>query len=63
MQCPTCHKPCRYANDEDRRKLSPFCSDRCKRVDLGAWFGEAYRVAAQTPPDHDRNEDDNGEVE
>lgn len=25
----------------------PFCSARCRRVDLGRWFGEEYRVAAR----------------
>jgi endogenous inhibitor of DNA gyrase (YacG/DUF329 family) len=24
----------------------PFCSERCRRIDLGRWLGEAYRVPA-----------------
>ena len=23
----------------------PFCSDRCKLVDLGKWFGEEYKIS------------------
>lgn len=34
----------------------PFCSERCKLVDLGAWFGERYRVAAEAPQDFDKGE-------
>lgn len=26
----------------------PFCSERCKLVDLGQWLGEAYRIQGQT---------------
>ena len=29
----------------------PFCSARCKQVDLGRWFGETYRVASHEEPD------------
>lgn len=31
----------------------PFCSERCKVIDLGAWASERYRVAAVEPPDDD----------
>jgi uncharacterized protein len=27
-------------------KFRPFCSERCKTLDLGAWASEAYRVPA-----------------
>ena len=38
-QCRSCGKPV------DRSDPSyPFCSDRCRLVDLGAWFNESYRV-------------------
>ena len=49
MRCPQCGKevkdptlPCR-----------PFCSDRCKLIDLGKWISEEYRVASA---DSDKNE-------
>ena len=43
--CPICGKPV-----EDRSHR-PFCSARCKRVDLGRWFGEAYRVPVEDEDD------------
>ena len=33
-----------------------FCSARCRDVDLGRWFGEAYRVPA-VEPGYDGDED------
>jgi endogenous inhibitor of DNA gyrase (YacG/DUF329 family) len=31
----------------------PFCSARCKGIDLGAWANESFRVPEDTPPDQD----------
>jgi endogenous inhibitor of DNA gyrase (YacG/DUF329 family) len=28
----------------------PFCTDRCRLVDLGAWFNEEYRVPGKPAP-------------
>ncbi len=39
--CPTCRKP---AAPRPGNRASPFCSDRCKLLDLGKWFSEDYRV-------------------
>lgn len=36
-QCPTCGRPTEV-------KFRPFCSARCKDVDLGRWFTESYRI-------------------
>ena len=40
--CPTCQKKGPW------RELpsSPFCSERCKMVDLGKWLGEEYRISS-----------------
>ena len=38
--CPICGKPASPAK-------RPFCSDHCAEVDLGRWFGERYRIAAE----------------
>ncbi len=35
--CPICRKP-RSA------EFAPFCSSRCRDIDLGRWFGEGYAV-------------------
>ena len=29
----------------------PFCSERCKTIDLGRWLGETYRIPAEEPED------------
>jgi endogenous inhibitor of DNA gyrase (YacG/DUF329 family) len=36
-KCPICGKP-------SKPELRPFCSARCKQVDLNRWFSESYRV-------------------
>lgn len=38
--CPLCRKPTSWAGNP----WKPFCSERCKVKDLGAWSSEAYRV-------------------
>jgi uncharacterized protein len=38
---------------------APFCSDRCRLIDLGRWLGETYRIPdADTAPDAVPGEDD-----
>jgi uncharacterized protein len=44
LKCPICGRP----SDVSTR---PFCSARCKQVDLGRWFGESYRVPSAEEPD------------
>ncbi len=46
--CPICQKE----NDYFAEPLGPFCSNRCKMVDLGKWLGEEYRVTEPLRPDH-----------
>lgn len=47
--CPTCNKPVAWLPENLYR---PFCSKRCKAIDLGAWAAEEYRVAVELqPPD------------
>ncbi len=48
VNCPTCSKTVLW-NAEHQFK--PFCSERCKLIDLGAWADEQYAIPAQTPPD------------
>lgn len=44
--CPRCKKPASWSDNPYR----PFCSERCKMIDLGAWADESYRVASQDDP-------------
>ncbi len=48
VRCPGCGGDSRYASDNPWR---PFCSERCKTHDLGAWGEERFRVPATEPPD------------
>lgn len=43
VRCPACGGDSRYASDNPYR---PFCSARCKNLDLGAWASEDFRVPA-----------------
>jgi len=49
MNCPICKKP---VPDEgpDRPATYPFCSERCKLIDFGAWANEEYAVPAEEAP-------------
>jgi endogenous inhibitor of DNA gyrase (YacG/DUF329 family) len=38
--CPTCRASVPRGSDSH-----PFCSDRCKTIDLGRWFNESYKVS------------------
>jgi uncharacterized protein len=50
VPCPACKA---LAPFSPVNRWRPFCSERCRRVDLGAWATERYRVAAEAPPDGD----------
>lgn len=45
LPCPHCGKPCQRTADNPWR---PFCSERCKLIDLGDWLDERYRVPEDT---------------
>ena len=54
IRCPVCGGDSVYATSNPFR---PFCSERCRGADLGAWASEGYRVPAQPPlPDGDDSE-------
>ncbi|NRP09367.1 MULTISPECIES: DNA gyrase inhibitor YacG [unclassified Marinobacterium] len=44
VKCPTCEKKVEYSTEN---KYRPFCSERCKLIDLGEWASEGYKVATQ----------------
>lgn len=47
VKCPNCGKEVEWRTENRYR---PFCSARCRQIDLGAWASEAYRVPT-SPPD------------
>jgi len=47
VSCPTCNKEVVWNIDA---KWRPFCSDRCRLIDLGEWFAEEHRLASEEQP-------------
>jgi len=48
IKCPTCKKE----GDWFEGKFGPFCSQRCKLVDLGKWFEEENKISEPLQPKH-----------
>jgi endogenous inhibitor of DNA gyrase (YacG/DUF329 family) len=48
VPCPHCGGDSVYAPSNIYR---PFCSERCKNMDLGAWASESFRVESEASPD------------
>ncbi len=50
VSCPQCKNEVPWNNDSPYR---PFCSERCKLIDLGQWATESYRI-----PQSENNSED-----
>jgi endogenous inhibitor of DNA gyrase (YacG/DUF329 family) len=51
--CPICEQKCGTLGENE---FFPFCSVRCRLVDLGRWLGEEYFISEEQPiqiPDED----------
>jgi endogenous inhibitor of DNA gyrase (YacG/DUF329 family) len=48
VRCPQCGGNSVW---NSANKFRPFCSERCKLIDLGAWASESYRVPVQETTD------------
>jgi endogenous inhibitor of DNA gyrase (YacG/DUF329 family) len=46
--CPICSRP---VQPREKNKAFPFCTVRCRQVDLGQWLDEKYRVSSDVAPD------------
>jgi endogenous inhibitor of DNA gyrase (YacG/DUF329 family) len=51
MICPICKHP--FEKARDGLKQGPFCSARCRLVDLGNWLDGAYRVSVSASDGED----------
>lgn len=51
VKCPTCRK----SGDWFAGPHGPFCSRRCKLIDLGKWFGEEHVIATPLSPEQAAN--------
>jgi endogenous inhibitor of DNA gyrase (YacG/DUF329 family) len=48
VPCPACGKATPYS---PANRWRPFCSERCRLTDLGAWASESYRIPAKDEAD------------
>jgi len=44
VDCPVCSRRTEFS---PANRWRPFCSERCKLIDLGCWADESYRVPVQ----------------
>jgi endogenous inhibitor of DNA gyrase (YacG/DUF329 family) len=51
-RCPTCKKYFKAASEKS--KYFPFCSERCKLIDLGEWLEAGYKII--TPASEDKSD-------
>ncbi|AUX85461.1 MULTISPECIES: DNA gyrase inhibitor YacG [Acinetobacter] len=51
--CPRCGKPSTWEGNPYR----PFCSERCKLIDLGAWANDEYKLPTQDAPQAENSEE------
>jgi uncharacterized protein len=54
VKCPRCGKPAEFEGNPYR----PFCSERCKLIDLGQWISGEYRIP--TVPDEEEDTSSHG---
>jgi uncharacterized protein len=54
LACPRCQQSTTWLNNPSR----PFCSERCKLIDLGAWANEDYTIPVEPTPNDFLTEDD-----
>lgn len=48
VKCPTCKE----RGDWFGAAYGPFCSNRCKLIDLGQWFDEEQKISGPLRPEH-----------
>lgn len=48
VNCPTCHHAVIW--DAAQSPWRPFCSERCRLIDLGEWADEQHRIASSEVP-------------
>ncbi len=55
IKCPICRTAVPWEGNPHR----PFCSERCRLIDLGAWTEERYRIPREEPSE--KSGEDNGQ--
>jgi hypothetical protein len=60
LECPICHKPV-LAPAEKMPTWFPFCSERCRQVDLLRWSKGKYAIVEPLRPEDGENQNPNDE--
>ena len=53
VPCPTC----RDSSPWEGNRFRPFCSERCRLIDLGGWFEERFRIPGDPIPPSDGDDE------
>jgi endogenous inhibitor of DNA gyrase (YacG/DUF329 family) len=56
MKCPICKKKV-----DPGSRYAPFCSERCRLIDLGNWADEKYRIPGRPVPGQEEEKEDREE--
>ena len=56
LACPIC----RRNFDSDQTEAMPFCSNRCRLIDLGKWFNEEYGLPVDPEAEEEERLEDDG---
>lgn len=56
-KCPICKKAFKVSSEKPFKDAAffPFCSERCRLIDLGQWLDSEYKVILQLPPENMEN--------
>lgn len=57
VQCPNCKKAVIWSSESPYR---PFCSERCRIIDLGAWADGSYAIPTSISPEDENSDTDEG---
>jgi endogenous inhibitor of DNA gyrase (YacG/DUF329 family) len=58
LPCPTCKRPVQW-HSAQASPSRPFCSDRCRLIDLGEWLTEKHAIPGDPVPDEAGDADQN----
>ncbi|MHC4148745.1 MAG: DNA gyrase inhibitor YacG [Planctomycetota bacterium] len=60
-KCPVCRKTVKVPPDtrSGRTKYFPFCSERCKLIDLGTWLDAEYKITSKLTDNQSETVGDN----
>jgi len=56
--CPTCKRSIEWSADN---KWRPFCCERCKLIDLGAWASEKHAIPSDSAINTESDTDDHSD--